>query len=167
MKNLFLISKFKTILHWEWLKNHIWFINNWLDHGKCLLRSSMVYKGLNFCLLLCELLINWTIFLSQAPASAFSNESVTIKGKQFFIFKMIGRGGSSKVCDKTYSLSFDPVCATEITRLYSGLSGVWPEEARVRVKVCESRGGRCSGRGKLQEWDRALESSSTVQRSDH
>uniref|UniRef100_A0A672QHA5 Dual specificity protein kinase Ttk-like n=1 Tax=Sinocyclocheilus grahami TaxID=75366 RepID=A0A672QHA5_SINGR len=31
------------------------------------------------------------------PASAFSNESITIKGKQFFIFKMIGRGGSSKV----------------------------------------------------------------------
>ncbi|XP_042627904.1 dual specificity protein kinase Ttk-like isoform X2 [Cyprinus carpio] len=35
--------------------------------------------------------------LSQTPASAFSNESITIKGKQFFIFKMIGRGGSSKV----------------------------------------------------------------------
>ncbi|KAF4103665.1 hypothetical protein G5714_016548 [Onychostoma macrolepis] len=34
---------------------------------------------------------------SQTPASAFSNESITIKGKQFFIFKMIGRGGSSKV----------------------------------------------------------------------
>ncbi|XP_016342372.1 dual specificity protein kinase Ttk-like [Sinocyclocheilus anshuiensis] len=33
----------------------------------------------------------------QTPASAFSNESITIKGKQFFIFKMIGRGGSSKV----------------------------------------------------------------------
>lgn len=30
-------------------------------------------------------------------ASAFSNETITIKGKQFFIFKMIGRGGSSKV----------------------------------------------------------------------
>ncbi|XP_051577499.1 dual specificity protein kinase Ttk-like [Myxocyprinus asiaticus] len=34
---------------------------------------------------------------SQTPASAFSNESITIKGKQFFVFKMIGRGGSSKV----------------------------------------------------------------------
>ncbi|KAK9960440.1 hypothetical protein ABG768_008295 [Culter alburnus] len=34
---------------------------------------------------------------SQTPSSAFSNESITIKGKQFFIFKMIGRGGSSKV----------------------------------------------------------------------
>ncbi|KTG06784.1 hypothetical protein cypCar_00045667, partial [Cyprinus carpio] len=34
---------------------------------------------------------------SQTPTSAFSNESITIKGKQFFIFKMIGRGGSSKV----------------------------------------------------------------------
>ncbi|XP_056618468.1 dual specificity protein kinase Ttk isoform X2 [Triplophysa dalaica] len=34
---------------------------------------------------------------SQPSASAFSNETITIKGKQFFIFKMIGRGGSSKV----------------------------------------------------------------------
>nr|XP_005157890.1 dual specificity protein kinase Ttk isoform X2 [Danio rerio] len=34
---------------------------------------------------------------TQTPSSAFSNESITIKGKQFFIFKMIGRGGSSKV----------------------------------------------------------------------
>uniref|UniRef100_A0A8C2AS82 Dual specificity protein kinase TTK n=1 Tax=Cyprinus carpio TaxID=7962 RepID=A0A8C2AS82_CYPCA len=33
----------------------------------------------------------------NTPTSAFSNESITIKGKQFFIFKMIGRGGSSKV----------------------------------------------------------------------
>ncbi|XP_016111031.1 dual specificity protein kinase Ttk-like [Sinocyclocheilus grahami] len=33
----------------------------------------------------------------STPVSAFSNESITIKGKQFFIFKMIGRGGSSKV----------------------------------------------------------------------
>uniref|UniRef100_A0A8C1P5B7 Ttk protein kinase n=1 Tax=Cyprinus carpio TaxID=7962 RepID=A0A8C1P5B7_CYPCA len=33
----------------------------------------------------------------STPTSAFSNESITIKGKQFFIFKMIGRGGSSKV----------------------------------------------------------------------
>uniref|UniRef100_A0A8C2ZN77 Ttk protein kinase n=1 Tax=Cyclopterus lumpus TaxID=8103 RepID=A0A8C2ZN77_CYCLU len=29
--------------------------------------------------------------------SALSNETITIKGKQFFILKMIGRGGSSKV----------------------------------------------------------------------
>ncbi|XP_076827708.1 dual specificity protein kinase Ttk [Brachyhypopomus gauderio] len=35
--------------------------------------------------------------MSQGPASAFSNESITIKGRQFFILKMIGRGGSSKV----------------------------------------------------------------------
>uniref|UniRef100_A0A9J7ZAT3 Ttk protein kinase n=1 Tax=Cyprinus carpio carpio TaxID=630221 RepID=A0A9J7ZAT3_CYPCA len=35
--------------------------------------------------------------VSCTPTSAFSNESITIKGKQFFIFKMIGRGGSSKV----------------------------------------------------------------------
>ncbi|XP_070822810.1 dual specificity protein kinase Ttk [Chaetodon trifascialis] len=44
--------------------------------------------------------------LNQAPCfqtpqaasfTALSNESVTIKGKQFFILKMIGRGGSSKV----------------------------------------------------------------------
>ncbi|XP_076593747.1 dual specificity protein kinase Ttk [Chaetodon auriga] len=44
--------------------------------------------------------------LNQAPSfqtpqaasfTALSNESVTIKGKQFFILKMIGRGGSSKV----------------------------------------------------------------------
>uniref|UniRef100_A0A672RG35 Dual specificity protein kinase Ttk-like n=1 Tax=Sinocyclocheilus grahami TaxID=75366 RepID=A0A672RG35_SINGR len=34
---------------------------------------------------------------NATPVSAFSNESITIKGKQFFIFKMIGRGGSSKV----------------------------------------------------------------------
>ncbi|XP_041798777.1 dual specificity protein kinase Ttk [Chelmon rostratus] len=33
----------------------------------------------------------------QASFTALSNESVTIKGKQFFILKMIGRGGSSKV----------------------------------------------------------------------
>nr|XP_020452873.1 dual specificity protein kinase TTK isoform X2 [Monopterus albus] len=33
----------------------------------------------------------------QAPFTAFSNEAITIKGKQFFILKMIGRGGSSKV----------------------------------------------------------------------
>ncbi|KAM9353398.1 dual specificity protein kinase Ttk [Symphorus nematophorus] len=43
--------------------------------------------------------------LNQAPCfqtpqpsfPALSNESITIKGKQFFILKMIGRGGSSKV----------------------------------------------------------------------
>ncbi|KAF7660444.1 hypothetical protein LDENG_00281880 [Lucifuga dentata] len=37
---------------------------------------------------------------SQTPQASFpalSNESITIKGKQFFILKMIGRGGSSKV----------------------------------------------------------------------
>uniref|UniRef100_A0A667Y3X4 Dual specificity protein kinase TTK n=1 Tax=Myripristis murdjan TaxID=586833 RepID=A0A667Y3X4_9TELE len=37
---------------------------------------------------------------SQTPQpriTAFSNDSITIKGKQFFILKMIGRGGSSKV----------------------------------------------------------------------
>uniref|UniRef100_A0AAQ5XCE6 Protein kinase domain-containing protein n=1 Tax=Amphiprion ocellaris TaxID=80972 RepID=A0AAQ5XCE6_AMPOC len=33
----------------------------------------------------------------QAPLSAFSNDCITIKGRQFFILKMIGRGGSSKV----------------------------------------------------------------------
>ncbi|XP_054638825.1 dual specificity protein kinase Ttk [Dunckerocampus dactyliophorus] len=36
----------------------------------------------------------------QTPQASFttpSNESITIKGKQFFILKMIGRGGSSKV----------------------------------------------------------------------
>ncbi|KAK3572419.1 hypothetical protein QTP86_032645 [Hemibagrus guttatus] len=33
----------------------------------------------------------------QGPVSTLSNESITIKGKQFFILKMIGRGGSSKV----------------------------------------------------------------------
>ncbi|KAM4735436.1 dual specificity protein kinase Ttk isoform 2-T2 [Anableps anableps] len=33
----------------------------------------------------------------QVSFSSFSNESITIKGKQFFILKMIGRGGSSKV----------------------------------------------------------------------
>ncbi|XP_041845163.1 dual specificity protein kinase Ttk [Melanotaenia boesemani] len=36
----------------------------------------------------------------QTPQPSFnvlSNESITIKGKQFFILKMIGRGGSSKV----------------------------------------------------------------------
>ncbi|KAL6488866.1 hypothetical protein MHYP_G00026070 [Metynnis hypsauchen] len=34
---------------------------------------------------------------SQGSVSAFTNESITIKGRQFFILKMIGRGGSSKV----------------------------------------------------------------------
>ncbi|XP_071758524.1 dual specificity protein kinase Ttk [Centroberyx gerrardi] len=33
----------------------------------------------------------------QASVTAVSNETITIKGKQFFILKMIGRGGSSKV----------------------------------------------------------------------
>ncbi|KAK5862721.1 hypothetical protein PBY51_018090 [Eleginops maclovinus] len=33
----------------------------------------------------------------QASLPAFSNETITIKGKQFFVLKMIGRGGSSKV----------------------------------------------------------------------
>ncbi|XP_058250626.1 dual specificity protein kinase Ttk [Hemibagrus wyckioides] len=33
----------------------------------------------------------------QGPISTLSNESITIKGRQFFILKMIGRGGSSKV----------------------------------------------------------------------
>ncbi|XP_035527570.1 dual specificity protein kinase Ttk [Morone saxatilis] len=33
----------------------------------------------------------------QPSFTALSNESITIKGKQFFILKMIGRGGSSKV----------------------------------------------------------------------
>ncbi|XP_028986173.1 dual specificity protein kinase Ttk isoform X2 [Betta splendens] len=33
----------------------------------------------------------------QASLSALSNETITIKGKQFFILKLIGRGGSSKV----------------------------------------------------------------------
>ncbi|KAJ3597367.1 hypothetical protein NHX12_000895 [Muraenolepis orangiensis] len=33
----------------------------------------------------------------QSALLALSNESITIKGKQFFILKMIGRGGSSKV----------------------------------------------------------------------
>uniref|UniRef100_A0A8C8DKI2 Dual specificity protein kinase TTK n=1 Tax=Oryzias sinensis TaxID=183150 RepID=A0A8C8DKI2_9TELE len=33
----------------------------------------------------------------QASLSSLSNESITIKGKQFFVLKIIGRGGSSKV----------------------------------------------------------------------
>ncbi|XP_066539226.1 dual specificity protein kinase Ttk isoform X2 [Hoplias malabaricus] len=33
----------------------------------------------------------------QGTVHAFSNETITIKGRQFFILKMIGRGGSSKV----------------------------------------------------------------------
>ncbi|KAF1387456.1 hypothetical protein PFLUV_G00078900 [Perca fluviatilis] len=33
----------------------------------------------------------------QTPQASLSNETITIKGKQFFILKMIGRGGSSKV----------------------------------------------------------------------
>ncbi|XP_062394314.1 dual specificity protein kinase Ttk [Sardina pilchardus] len=36
--------------------------------------------------------------VQQTPqGTVFSNESITIKGQQFFILKMIGRGGSSKV----------------------------------------------------------------------
>ncbi|XP_029360640.1 dual specificity protein kinase Ttk [Echeneis naucrates] len=38
-----------------------------------------------------------TVQTPQASFTGFSNESITIKGKQFFILKMIGRGGSSKV----------------------------------------------------------------------
>uniref|UniRef100_W5LBU2 Ttk protein kinase n=1 Tax=Astyanax mexicanus TaxID=7994 RepID=W5LBU2_ASTMX len=34
---------------------------------------------------------------SQVSVNVFTNESITIKGRQFFILKMIGRGGSSKV----------------------------------------------------------------------
>ncbi|TNN02960.1 hypothetical protein fugu_010447 [Takifugu bimaculatus] len=33
----------------------------------------------------------------QSSLTSISNESITIKGKQFFVLKMIGRGGSSKV----------------------------------------------------------------------
>ncbi|XP_030641199.1 dual specificity protein kinase Ttk [Chanos chanos] len=43
---------------------------------------------------------NQVSFIHQTPqesVTALSNESITIKGKQFFILKMIGRGGSSKV----------------------------------------------------------------------
>ncbi|CAJ1061976.1 dual specificity protein kinase Ttk [Xyrichtys novacula] len=36
-------------------------------------------------------------FQTPQAATALSNESITIKGRQFFILKMIGRGGSSKV----------------------------------------------------------------------
>uniref|UniRef100_A0AAR2K977 Protein kinase domain-containing protein n=1 Tax=Pygocentrus nattereri TaxID=42514 RepID=A0AAR2K977_PYGNA len=35
--------------------------------------------------------------INIGSVSAFTNESITIKGRQFFILKMIGRGGSSKV----------------------------------------------------------------------
>ncbi|KAI1885564.1 hypothetical protein AGOR_G00205100 [Albula goreensis] len=34
---------------------------------------------------------------NQGSVAALSNESITIKGRQFFILKMIGQGGSSKV----------------------------------------------------------------------
>ncbi|KAF5905732.1 dual specificity protein kinase TTK, partial [Clarias magur] len=34
---------------------------------------------------------------SQSSVSSLANDSITIKGRQFFILKMIGRGGSSKV----------------------------------------------------------------------
>lgn len=41
---------------------------------------------------------NQGISVQQTPqGTALSNESITIKGQQFFILKMIGRGGSSKV----------------------------------------------------------------------
>lgn len=33
-----------------------------------------------------------------------SNDTITIKGKQFFILKMIGRGGSSKVQNNSISM---------------------------------------------------------------
>ncbi|XP_047217337.1 dual specificity protein kinase Ttk [Girardinichthys multiradiatus] len=36
-------------------------------------------------------------FRTPQAFSSFSNETITIKGKQFFVLKMIGRGGSSKV----------------------------------------------------------------------
>ncbi|XP_077383063.1 dual specificity protein kinase Ttk isoform X2 [Festucalex cinctus] len=35
--------------------------------------------------------------ITKASFTSLSNESITIKGKQFFILKMIGQGGSSKV----------------------------------------------------------------------
>ncbi|XP_077431857.1 dual specificity protein kinase Ttk isoform X2 [Vanacampus margaritifer] len=35
--------------------------------------------------------------IAKASFTSLSNESITIKGKQFFILKMIGQGGSSKV----------------------------------------------------------------------
>ncbi|XP_023668766.2 dual specificity protein kinase Ttk isoform X1 [Paramormyrops kingsleyae] len=44
--------------------------------------------------------LNQMSHLQQTPqglGATFSNDSITIKGKQFFILKMIGRGGSSKV----------------------------------------------------------------------
>uniref|UniRef100_A0A8C9VV30 Ttk protein kinase n=1 Tax=Scleropages formosus TaxID=113540 RepID=A0A8C9VV30_SCLFO len=40
---------------------------------------------------------NKIICVFQGSVAAFSNDSITIKGRQFFILKMIGRGGSSKV----------------------------------------------------------------------
>ncbi|XP_067094407.1 dual specificity protein kinase Ttk [Osmerus mordax] len=44
--------------------------------------------------------LNQVSYTQQTPKGSFtplSNESITIKGRQFFILKMIGRGGSSKV----------------------------------------------------------------------
>jgi len=42
---------------------------------------------------------------------ALSNESITINGKQFFVLKIIGRGGSSKVTlvYKTLHTGFTPL----------------------------------------------------------
>lgn len=44
-----------------------------------------------------EISLELICFSMKVSFSSFSNESITIKGKQFFILKMIGRGGSSKV----------------------------------------------------------------------
>uniref|UniRef100_A0AAQ4R6R0 Dual specificity protein kinase TTK n=1 Tax=Gasterosteus aculeatus aculeatus TaxID=481459 RepID=A0AAQ4R6R0_GASAC len=44
-----------------------------------------------------EAAITFVLIQFQSSFSALSNETITIKGKQFFILKMIGRGGSSKV----------------------------------------------------------------------
>uniref|UniRef100_A0A8C9RKK9 Dual specificity protein kinase TTK n=1 Tax=Scleropages formosus TaxID=113540 RepID=A0A8C9RKK9_SCLFO len=41
--------------------------------------------------------VNQVSYPQQGSVAAFSNDSITIKGRQFFILKMIGRGGSSKV----------------------------------------------------------------------
>lgn len=45
----------------------------------------------------CIYFISYYLIHFQGSVGNISNESITIKGRQFFILKMIGRGGSSKV----------------------------------------------------------------------
>lgn len=122
-------------------------------------------------LLLSELLFLPLFF--QSSLTSISNESITIKGKQFFVLKMIGRGGSSKVHNNILFTS----CVCDVFTFTSwlpfilfwllGLPGSWPQEAAFCCEICWPGGSRCSDYRELQEWDRASESPAAIQRSNY